>query len=76
MAGYAPLGAPNRPISDRPPNQEDPVLLQDSKIIELASKYKVAPAQICLRYQVISTNISYLKLYQFREFPFTDLLFS
>ena len=42
---------------DRPwATAEDPVLLDDPKIVEIATKYGKSPAQIIIRWQVSTTD--------------------
>lgn len=59
MMGYSPLGSGDRPWKTK----EDPVLLEDPKLKEIASKYGKTVAHICIRYQVridiISLELNY-----------------
>lgn len=48
VTAYSPLGSPDRPWA----KPDDPQLLNDSKLIEVAKNNKKTPAQILLRYQV------------------------
>ncbi|MBV8970258.1 MAG: aldo/keto reductase [Verrucomicrobia bacterium] len=48
--GYCPLGSPGRPDRDRTPN--DSVPMEDPVIVELAGRYGVHPATICLKWAV------------------------
>lgn len=46
LTAYSPLGSPDRP--DRLREQDEPVLLQDPVILDLAETHKATPAQILL----------------------------
>jgi len=48
ITGYSPLGNPGRPGA----TANDPILVEDPKIITMAQKHDKTPAQICLRWQV------------------------
>jgi alcohol dehydrogenase (NADP+) len=52
--GYSPLGSPGRPDRDRTP--EDTVVLEDPVIVEIAEKYGVHPAAVCLKWGVQRGN--------------------
>lgn len=48
--GYSPIGSPARPERDR--TDADSVDIEDPVIVELAEKYQVHPAVICLKWAV------------------------
>lgn len=53
ITAYSPLGSPDRPWASK----DDPQLLSDPKIVEIAEKYNKSPGQIAIKYQVQRGNI-------------------
>jgi len=53
VTAYSPLGSPARPVIAK----EDPILLEEPLIDELAKKYNKNKGQILLRYQIQTGNV-------------------
>ena len=48
MTGYGPLGSPDRPLATK----DDPLLMEDPRILTIAKKHNKSAAQILIKYQV------------------------
>jgi alcohol dehydrogenase (NADP+) len=48
--GYCPVGSPGRPERDRTP--EDTAATEDSVIVEIARRHRIAPAVVCVKWAV------------------------
>lgn len=54
LEAYSPLGNPARPVQAG----DDPRLMDDPVIVELAAKYSATPAQICIAFQLHRGRVS------------------
>lgn len=68
ITAYSPLGSADRPWATK----DDPLLLEDPKILALAEKYKKTSAQIVIKYQVEYALITSLAILM--DHFFTSLL--
>lgn len=57
ITAYSPIGSPDRPWA----KPDDPQLLDDVKLRQIANKYNKTPVQVVLRYQVQRGNITIVK---------------
>lgn len=48
--GYSPIGSPRRPERDRTP--EDSVDIEDPVIVEIAGRWEVHPAEVCIKWGI------------------------
>ncbi len=48
--GFSPIGSPSRPERDR--TEEDPVVIKDPVMVEIAENHNVHPAVICVKWAV------------------------
>ncbi len=53
--GYCPLGSPNRPNRDKTPDDVTDVTLD--VVVELAAKYDITPAQVCIKWALQNGQI-------------------
>lgn len=80
VVAYCPLGSPNRPERDRTPEDTNP--LEDPVILEIAKRFNVHPASVCIKWAVqrgqvpipMSTNLKnyFANLQSVVSEPLTD----
>lgn len=77
MTAYAPLGSPSRPWA----GADEPILIEDPNILNIAKKYNKSAAQILIRYQVqrghvvipkTATKSRMISNYDIFDFELTD----